>query len=92
MREMLKKVWHMFATKKKYTILKLDPIAFDKGFFLRGVLKGGLMIAEVLDETEKTFRLSYTRVYLREIDPSQIFNYDEWILKTDERIVDIFER
>lgn len=93
MNALKKRIKNFFRKPKKYATLNFPTWVNTRGVF-PGVLKGGVVRVEVVDETEKALEIHYFRQYIPcmfGIDP-RLQEYCEWVLRTDNRIVEVYER
>ncbi len=93
MNTLVKRIKGFFKKPKRYAILSI-PRVINTGGPLPGILNGGVIRAEVVDETDKALKVHYFRRYLSLVFgiDSRMGEYCEWMLKTDSRIVEIYER
>jgi hypothetical protein len=93
MNTLMKKVEGFFKRPKKYATLTIPKWVNATGPF-PGILNGGVVRAEVVDETDKALKVHYSRQYLSLVFgiSSRVQEYCEWMLKTDNRIVETYER
>jgi hypothetical protein len=88
----LKRIKNFFRKPRRYATLNLPHWVNERGVF-PGILKGGVVRAEIIEETDKALQVRYSREYV----PlwfglnTQVQQYCVWMLKTDHKIVEVYE-
>jgi hypothetical protein len=83
-------MFNLFRKRRNFAILNFPTVELRNGI-VRGVFLGGIVKAEILEETPKALRVRYLIMFVPKsicILPEPV-EPEKWLLRSDNRIVEV---